>query len=257
MSIILNKNKSIGKVLYIVEGSRTERYLLHKIFCKIFDYQFEAITRDHPYRIYNSKDNPYSKVFVINAEESNIKYIAKDNEFLNNLFIELIENYSFDVNNSAIFYLFDRDGKSNTDAEFIRNLLTVMTNSRDNENNYRQGLLLLSYPSIESFTLSCFDKNSFLTKVTLGNDLKQYLNYNKIDQSKIGSTQLLNAAYSLIDSLNKITGNDNIDIDDFKRTNIAAFEFEENIFDKEQVYNCLSLLTVSLLDLGLIEIQEE
>ena len=38
MSIALNKDKSIGKVLYIVEGGRTEPYILWKLFTQIFDY---------------------------------------------------------------------------------------------------------------------------------------------------------------------------------------------------------------------------
>jgi hypothetical protein len=73
MDICLNKNKSIGKVLFIVEGGRTEPYILRKIFTTIFDYQMEMIIRDKKYTKYNSKENPTSQVFVINAEESNIK----------------------------------------------------------------------------------------------------------------------------------------------------------------------------------------
>jgi len=152
MNITLNKDKSIGKVLYIVEGGKTEPYILHKLFTKVFDYQVEMIIRDKGYHKYNSKENATSQVFIINAEESNIKNIDKDNEFLDNLFRELIENYDFDIDNSAIFYLFDRDNQSNTDSEMIRNLISSLTNSRENKNYLRQGLLLLSYPSIESFT---------------------------------------------------------------------------------------------------------
>lgn len=81
MNIRLNKNKSIGKVLYVVEGGKTEPYLLHRIFCRIMDYQLETILRNKVYRKYNSKENATSQVFVINAEESNIKYIDKDNDF--------------------------------------------------------------------------------------------------------------------------------------------------------------------------------
>ena len=84
MNIRLNKEKSIGKVLYIVEGGKTEPYLLHRIFCKIMNYQLETILRDKGYRKYNSQENATSQVFVINAEESNIKYIDRDNQFLNN-----------------------------------------------------------------------------------------------------------------------------------------------------------------------------
>lgn len=93
---------------------------------------------------------------MINAKESSIKNIDRDNGFLDNLFMELIENYDFDVDNAAIYYLFDRDSRSNTDATFIEGLLSVLVNSRDNDSFDRQGILLLSYPSIESFTLSNF-----------------------------------------------------------------------------------------------------
>ena len=43
-----------------------------------------------------------SQVFVINTEESNIKTIDKDNDFLNNLYITLFEQYDFNVDNAAI-----------------------------------------------------------------------------------------------------------------------------------------------------------
>lgn len=254
MKINLNKDKSIGKVLYIVEGPKTEKFLLWKIFADIFDYQFEAITRDHPYQIFNKKDNPYSKVFVINAAESNIKNIKKDDEFLNNLFIELIENYDFDIDNAAIYYLFDRDAESNTDPIFIKDLLKTLTNSRENDNNYRQGILLLSYPSVESFTLSCFDENSFSLKIKLGSELKQYLESNKYNQSKIDENKLQLAVNNLVNSLLSIN-NGNFDVDDFKELNAKIFDLEESTYSKEDMYNCLSLLAISLIDLGLVEFE--
>jgi len=43
MSIRLNKEKSIGKVLFIVEGGRTEPFLLHRIFCKILNASNEVV----------------------------------------------------------------------------------------------------------------------------------------------------------------------------------------------------------------------
>ena len=36
----LNKNKSIGRVLFIVEGSRTEFSILRRIFCNILGYSY-------------------------------------------------------------------------------------------------------------------------------------------------------------------------------------------------------------------------
>ncbi len=154
MRIELHKDKNIGKVLFIVEGSRTEPYIMTKLFTSILDYQLETKLREKGYKQYNSKVNPDSKIFVINAQQSNIRFIEKDDGYLNNLFKELIEEYDFDIDNAAIFYIYDRDDRSNTDNTFLENLLSKLGNSRDNPDYGRQGLLLLSYPYIESFTLS-------------------------------------------------------------------------------------------------------
>ena len=62
MNIELNKNKRIGKVLFIVEGEKTEFNILHKIFTKIFDYQYESHKRSGKYKIYNKKDDPFSSI---------------------------------------------------------------------------------------------------------------------------------------------------------------------------------------------------
>lgn len=254
MNIRLNKEKSIGKVLFIVEGGRTEPFLLHRIFCKILDYQMETILRDKGYHKYNSKTNLTSQVFVINAEESNIKYIAKDNQFLNNLFVELIENYDFDVDNAAIYYLFDRDNQSNSDDEFIRELLSVLVNARDNDGYDRQGMLLLSYPSIEAFTLSNFAENSFQRQYKIGADLKQDLHNNNYNQSRISEESLLKAMEELLNAFMEI-GITEWDIDAFGECNRTIFEFEEMEYSKEGMYRALSLLCISLIDLGLLEIK--
>ncbi len=254
MKITLNKNKSIGKVLYIIEGGKTEPYILHKLFTKIFDYQVEMIVRDKGYHKYNSKENVTSQVFVINAEESNIKYIDKNNEFLNNLFKELIKSYDFDVDNAAIFYLFDRDNKSNTNSEFILNLLSELTNSRENENFLRQGLLLLNYPSIESFTLSNFEKDSYSKKFCGGKELKQYLKENNINHQDIDEKTLIMATEELLNAFS-VMNIQNFDVDNFRDCNTKIFKIEEEIYSREEIYHALSLLCISLIDLGLIEIE--
>lgn len=255
MNIVLNKGKSIGKVLYIVEGGKTEPYILHKIFTKVFDYQVETILRDKGYHKYNSKENLTSQVFVINAEESNIKNIDKDNEFLNNLFRTLIEDYDFDVDNSAIYYLFDRDNQSNTDLTLIKELLTVLTNSRENENYLRQGLLLLSYPSIESFTLSNFQKDSFNTKIKTGDDLKTYLHTKNINHQNITDETLLFATKELLKAFSVMNIDNDYDIDNFGKCNMNIFRYEEETFSEEKLYKALSLICISLIDLALIEIE--
>lgn len=253
MNVSINKHKSIGKVLFIVEGAWTEAYVLRRIFTTIFDYQFETILREKGYKKYNSKENATSQVFVINAEESNIQYIKKDNQFLNNLFVELIENYDFDVDNAAIYYLFDRDNKSNTDSQFIEDMISILVNSRDNEGYDRQGMLLLSYPSIESFTVSNFEDQCFYKAFAIGQDVKKYAHQMNYNHQKISQKTFLHAAKELFMALQEIEQKE-FEIDSFGDISKRVFNFEEQKFQNSGLYQVLSLLAVAFVDLGLLEI---
>ncbi len=253
MNISINKDKSIGKVLYIVEGDKTEPFILTRIFSHIFDYNIQVIKRNGRYYKYASSSNPNSRVFVINSEESNISYIKKDNEYLNNLFRVLIEDYDFDVDNSAIYYVFDRDNHSNTDTNFIIELIQSLGNSRENDNYLRQGMLLLSYPSIEAFTFSNYTYNSFNAKIDTGKELKQLLNDYKYNQSKIDEHTLSSAVKELFSAFDKMHI-DNYNLDRFSNCNLTIFNYEEKHYKKYNTYRILSLICISLLDLGLIEI---
>lgn len=256
MNIHVNKEKSIGKVLFIVEGSWTEPYILRRIFTTIFDYQLETKLRGKKYQKYNSKENSTSQVFVVNAEESNIINIKRDNQYLNNLFAEFIENYDFKIDNAATYYIFDRDRKSNQDEEFIENMLNVLANSRDNAGYDRQGLLLLSYPSIESFTVSNFEKNSFDTRIDTGKKLKEYAHQKNYNHQKIYEQTLLFAVQELLKALD-IIGDIKLDVDDFSIDNRKIYDYEEKEFKDTKAYRLLGLLVIALIDLGLIEISPE
>lgn len=229
MNVRINKEKSIGKVLYIVEGNKTEALILYYIFCKIYDYQFESILRGKGYHKYNSKENIMSQVFVINTEESNIKTIDKDNDFLNNLYITLFEQYDFNVDNAAIYYLFDRDYQSNTDVLFINKMIS---------------------------TLSNFEQHVFEERKETGKELKQYLHSRHINHQNITEESLMCAVRELWEALQKI-GKLKLDLDDFREVNKKIFDFEEKEMESNKAYRILSLLCVSLLDLGLLEIEEE
>ncbi len=253
MKIRLHKDKSIGKVLFIVEGTKTEPYILKKLFTQVFDYQIDTKLRGKKDKQYNSKKDPYSKVYVINTQDSNIKSIRKDDGFLDNLFRELIEEYDFDIDNAAIFYVVDRDAQSNTDTEFLMELLTKLVNSRDNPDDERQGLLLLSYPSIESFTLSCFQDNAKELEFKTGQELKTFLGLKGINHQKIDGTALLHATAEMFRALEMI--NDlNYNLDNFSECNIDVLRFEERNKIDCGLYRCMSLFAICLLDLGLIEL---
>lgn len=83
-------------------------------------------------------------------------------------------------------YIWDRDSNK---YDIVKKLLDKFHNSRDNEFDM-QGLLLLSYPSIESFIISCFEQNTMQIKI---DKIKKYLTMNKYNYSKIDEYKLLNA----------------------------------------------------------------
>lgn len=115
----LNKNKRIGKILLIVEGGKHEFSLIKKIFEDILGYK-RIEKRRTKATYYESQTDSHSIVAVINTKTSNIGSI-NEKEYLDRIFIELLERYDFDVNNAAVYYLFDRDPKSNVDPNLILN----------------------------------------------------------------------------------------------------------------------------------------
>ena len=46
----INKDKHIGRVLFIVEGSKTEFAILYRIFCKLLGYSYIEKRRNYPKR---------------------------------------------------------------------------------------------------------------------------------------------------------------------------------------------------------------
>lgn len=44
----LNKDKNIGRVLFIVEGSQTEFSILKRIFCNLLGYDYIEKRRNRP-----------------------------------------------------------------------------------------------------------------------------------------------------------------------------------------------------------------
>ena len=254
--IKFNKDKKIGRVLFIVEGTDDEIYILNRIFVKIFNYQYESKNRMGKYKPCNLEENPTSSVFVINTEESNIKFIYDANGYLDSLFTELIDKYNFPVDKAAIFYIFDRDIRSNTDNSIFEDLIAKLANSREsNEEFEKSGLLLLSYPSIESFTVSNYSKNSFKISYELGSEVKKYLDTNHWTNQRISDKSLQNAVEELLKGLNEM-GISELDLDDFKESNQKIYSYQQEHYNKDKAFRLLSLLCLALIDLGLIEIDE-
>ena len=189
----------------------------------------------------------------MNAEESNIKFISEENQFLDQLIGKLRFDYKFPVDNAAIYYIFDRDAHSNADPCFIRSLISKLRHSRgDNEDFITSGLLLLSYPAVESFTLSNFCTDEHEKWFATGAQLKQYNNQCKINHQKINEATLLRAVNVMKTALKELSI-EVIDIDNFYDANMDVFDIQESHFKKRALFRALSCICVALLDLNLIE----
>ena len=254
----INKDKRIGNVLFIVEGSKTEFIILRKIFCNLLNYTYIEKRRNKLHSFYKENDI-YSKIAVINTRESNISDITLGQEYLDDVFKYLIEECNFPVDDCAIYYLFDRAPKSNTDSDLILNYIRELRNPYENE-NLKAGQLLLSYPAFESFFISCFIDNSYnlnesLTedkKIHIGNELKTYIGTIKeIQTNKINDHSLMHATNEFIQFLidNKI----NFDIDNFSNASEQIFMLQEEMFANKQYYALFSMLTLAFLQLGIVE----
>lgn len=114
----INREKHIGRVLFIVEGSQTEFTLLRRVFCNVLGYSYLEKRRNRPDFFVSTQDK-YSQVAVINTRESNIRDISENDSYLDEVMDMLRENYSFPVDSSAIYYLFDRDPKSNLNVPLM------------------------------------------------------------------------------------------------------------------------------------------
>lgn len=248
----VNRDKRIGRVLFVVEGSKTEFVVLRRIFCNIFGYSYYARKRTEA-DFFVKENDPYSKVAVINTRESNIRDISENEDFLDEVMDMLRNKYHFPVDQAAVYYLFDRDPDSNKDTALIRQYIDTLKNPYDNDNYYKAGQLLLSYPCIESYMFSCFKDCSYDIRFSIGADLKRHMGQNKeIQINKFSEETLIHATREFIDYLSS-EGVVDIDLDDFSTTSATVFDKQESYFNNGEGFRLFSMLTLAFLQLGIIE----
>ncbi len=251
----INKDKSIGRVLFIVEGGKTEFTLLRRMFCNVLGYEYVEKRRDKA-NFFRSRNISTSKIAVINTEESNISDICDENCYLDSVFETLISEYDFPVDKAAIYYIFDRDPKSNVDVPLIKKLISQLKNAYENEDGLRGGLLLLSYPCIESYVVANFIDNTHLIEFSIGEEVKAFvagknteIQYNKITEDTIKKAASEMMKYIEAEQII-------FDIDNIGNINFEMFEKQEIGYSKYNTYKLVSLLSVALIDLGIIELED-
>lgn len=91
----INKTKSIGEVVIVVEGESEEFKLLKHIFTQIFDYNYLSIRRNKIMKDkFESKSNKSSSIILANTSNSNIKSITEDKDYKDRLYELLKSEYN-------------------------------------------------------------------------------------------------------------------------------------------------------------------
>ena len=256
--VTLNKNKNIGKVVFIVEGDKKEHSLLSYVFKEILDYSIVDVKRDkNPYEKYISKQNPESRIFVVSSMNSNIASAGETGkEFLDRVFSTLFIEYSLDITNAAVYYIFDRDNESNLFIE-TEKLTKILKNSRDNEYE-SNGLLLLSYPCIEAYIKTCID-DCPCEMVETPKSLKSIVASAEYQYSKLCDSSLICSCINMLFGIEKLCGRTltESDLDDFAEIGCKVLSEENDFYLTQKQYMILSLLSVAFIDLGIISVVNE
>lgn len=246
----INKTKSIGEVVIVVEGQSEEFRLLKYIFTNVLDYNYVPLKRNKVMRDeFRSKTNINSTVIVANTSNSNIKSIMEDDNYQDKLYKLLNNDYKRSLKSVPIYLLWDRDIDSNDESIVIKTLNTFR-NSLDNDNEMN-GLLLLSYPCFESYEIANFDKQLYKKNFKSSKDAKIHFTTKRYSLSSINEQTLLNAVGNMHRTMleNNIT---KYDPSNFYNINKNLFDFEKKFYEKNKSFRALSLISIMLIDLGII-----
>lgn len=251
MKVTINPDKNIGKVIYVVEGNVFEPELLKEIFHDILNYEVYSYNKNNNVVTeFISTKNKYSRIFIVPAKNPTIKNLNINDDYFDCIFNEL-NKYELDVDNSALYLIFDRDRESNRPTPILKNI-QKFSNSRDNGET-RNGLFLLSYPSAEAFYLNCFNDS---TEFKNGENIKLYLNQVRkeltIDNISEGTMDVIKKVELILKQDFRPSW-----LDNFKKENEEIFCYQEKYFNKNKVYVTISLLFMSLIDLGIVSISDD
>ena len=243
----INKEKRVGTVIIVVEGERDEYRLLKHILTEVLGYSYKKIQKNKLITdSYIGKENG-SIFYVANTSNSNVNSIEKDESYLERI-SEVIREEHRDIRYASIYYLWDRDRESN-DATFIEKLLSDLFHAKGELDYSKRGLLLLSYPCLEVYGISNFDKKLWEKDFMSSEAAKESLKYSI---KNINSNTLLRAAINMNNSLKEMNII-NYNVDEFKNTNLKIFKKEEEYYlKKNKYYMALSLITIMFIDLGII-----
>lgn len=254
----VDKSKIIGNVIFVVEGGRpetggTELRLLKSIFSDVLGYEVQELRRGTEEFI-GYGNNKSSRVFALNLPKNQLTQLTED--AMDELFSRLKAEFSIKPEDCPIFLLYDRDYKSYKHNELRGKYVRRYTDPYSSEEGY-QGQLLLSYPAVESYILSCVQENVFEQRYLLGTEAKVQLAECGFSEDEISEDEHIIHATTEMDKGLANFALDGYDLDNLGSTLLGVYEEQQNIVKEEQQFSALSLISMALLELGVIAEYED
>lgn len=249
----IDKSKNIGNVIFVVEGGRpetggTELRLLKKIFSDLLEYEVHELRRGTDEFIgYGSSS--YSRVFALNLPKNQLTQLT--DEAMDELIRRLKAEFDLKPEDCPIFFLYDRDFKSYGRNELRGRYVRRYTDPYSDESG-NQGQLLLSYPSVESYLLSCIQEDVFTQSFFLGTHIKEELHKIGFSEEDIDKEDyLLHAAEEMDKGLSSM-GLGSYDLDYLAPTLLDVYDYQQQKNNTDGSFSVLSLISMALLELGVI-----
>lgn len=249
----IDKSKMIGNVIFVVEGGRpdtggTELRLLKRIFADILEYEVQELRRGHDEFIAHGH-NPHFHVFALNLPKNQLTQLTDD--ATNAVYRRVSEEFHLKPEDCPIFFLYDRDYLSYKANELRGPYVRRYTDPYGDDHG-NQGQLLLSYPAVESYVLSCFQTNVYEQSFFLGKDLKSELAKASLSEEDISNEDHLIHAATEMDAGLEAFGLGQYDLDGLAPTLLEVYDCQQEKFGKDGSFSLLSLISMALLELGIL-----
>lgn len=251
----INKTKRIGEVVVVAEGELLEFDIVKGIFHDLLGYDIISKRRNkNNVVVLKGGHDKYSRVILVNSPTSTIDSLSEPKEFYDFLYKEVALKYSLNLFNDPTYILFDRDRKNNR-LKVVSKLIDTLTQAQT-DTDEQNGLLLLSYPSIEAFPISVHLDKSYMVRFDLGRSAKEYVQDNSLNVQNYDETAIKHAVAEFIDYLKyeKIISCDNEIAD---KTDIIGSEIlkcQSARVAHGEKFCCATQLAEMLIDLGIIEL---
>ncbi len=248
MKVRINSNKRIGRVVFLTEGPKDEPNLLEAIFCDVLGYDVAVYDkRNGSTKRFVKRADPYSRIYVAAMPTSSIKNLPITKDYEDEIY-NALKQYGLQMNEAAVFYLFDRDYQSNKQAA-VESSIGSLRNPYDNGESMA-GALLLSYPCLQAYYC---EAHGIDVAFDSSHEAKVYVNTNSLKD--LNDRDVYTAASDMLGALKEIRRRDFAvsELDDYSLINRDVYRYEE-ARRATQKYRTLCLLSLALFDLGVLEI---